>query len=195
MCVCVWTPCAVWSRPWHLGSSFQTPPRFQCSPWCSSSCVWCLWWPCGPPSAGLCTSPSCRFRKRERTFGKIYFRWLVQLQIGFFFKKERNQKRKKERETSSSRPDYVVVGLSLLSQVHRKALQLLNGFFSHPHVVLCFPRGAALQGINKTFRQVHKTTVRERETQKYKTCMRFIGPTNSEIIKLIADNTKPNWFH
>lgn len=64
--------------------------------------------------------------------------------------------RKKDR--SSSRPDYVVIGLSLLSQVHRKALQLLNGLFGHPHVVLCFPWGAALQGINATFRQVHTTT-------------------------------------
>lgn len=70
-----------------------------------------------------------------------------------------NQKKQKEREKSSSRLDYIVVGLTHLSQVDRAALKLLNGVFSHRHVALCVP--TALQGTDQTFRDMHKTTVQE----------------------------------
>lgn len=62
-------------------------------------------------------------------------------------RESRGRKRARERK-SSSRPHYVVVGLSVLSQVHRKAFQFLDGVFCHRHVVFSVPRAAALQGIS-----------------------------------------------
>lgn len=56
---------------------------------------------------------------------------------------------------SSSRPDDVVVGLSLLLQGHGQSLQLLDGVFSHDHEGLRVAGGAAL-----------KTPGRKRESMK-----------------------------
>ena len=70
-----------------------------------------------------------------------------------------NHQKKKEREKASSRLDYIVVGLSHLSQVDCAALKLLNGVFSHRHVALCIP--TALRGTDQTFRDMYKTDVQE----------------------------------
>lgn len=86
-----------------------------------------------------------QIRKRERTFGETcMFIILVRYRI---LKKGKSEE--EEREKSSSRPDYILIRLSQLSQVHGTVLQLLNGLFSHRHVALCITLGTALQCINK----------------------------------------------
>lgn len=59
---------------------------------------------------------------------------------------------------SSLRPDYVVVRLSHLSQIHRTALQLLNRLFGHRHVALCITGGATLRDMN-TREELHRRIV------------------------------------
>lgn len=138
----VWRPSAVQSSSWHPGSSFQDRPRPpHCSPWCSAFCGRCLWRPDGPPSAGPYISPTCH---SPEISGPI------------------NQSGEEQRrEESSSRPDNVVIGLSLLSQVDGQTLHLLNGVFSHRHVALCITGGFALQDTNN-FMVISKLAPAER---------------------------------